>query len=201
MLQSQGLLSTKNSASERSQIKVLGLDPGSHFTGFGVIAKDSSQLGCWKHIEHGVFKLKGSRVERLAQLSIGLGPLIAEHAPDVIVLEKAFLGKSVESAFVLGQERGVCLAAIGHQMSHSNCQLQEHAPRKVKKGITGHGDASKEQVKMMVEAQLKISVQSLDASDALSLALFGANEWETQLSLNSRQNNRPNNSGLEGVSL
>jgi crossover junction endodeoxyribonuclease RuvC len=147
---------------------ILGIDPGSRIAGFGVIEVNGSRF---RHVDHGT--VDASKVEpfeqRLVRIGTGFREIIKEYSPAVVIVEKIFLGKNVESAFRLGHARGVCLFEAAAQ----GVSVVEYAARLVKKGITGSGASTKDQVRVLVLAALGIkSDQALDATDALSLAFF-----------------------------
>ncbi|TLU87464.1 MAG: crossover junction endodeoxyribonuclease RuvC [Chlorobium sp.] len=147
---------------------VLGIDPGSLKTGYGVIRCDSQ--GC-SVLVCGLIRLHSSRShpERIGEICRELGQVIADFQPERVALETAFLSRNVQSALKLGQVRG---AVIALAMSH-NLALHEYAPREVKSAITGRGAASKEQVAFMVARMLSLSSvpEPYDVTDALGLAL------------------------------
>lgn len=155
---------------------IIGLDPGSRHTGFGVIRVHGDDL---EHVAHGVINLndKWSLSERLRVLHLELGQLLQKHATQSVVIEKIFFGKNADSAFKLGHARGVCLlsaALVG-------AKVDEYAARYVKKAVTGNGGADKQQVQIIVFNLLRVRpVESaFDASDALSLAICHARVRET----------------------
>lgn len=158
---------------------ILGIDPGTKVMGYGAIEVTGRAV---RHLQHGDLRASAKLpfLERLAILSKDVHELISQIQPNVVAVEKIFLGRNIDSAFKLGHIRGVCLS------SGSNCgaQVVEYTPRAVKKGITGHGGATKEQVQRLLYAQLKLPMgeASLDASDALSLAYHHA----IQIELSSR---------------
>ena len=146
---------------------IMGLDPGSQKTGFGVIQTGASvqMVAC------GVIDVPRSLSfsEKLVYLQEAIGRIIEKYQPESVVVEKIFFGKNADSAFKLGHVRGVCLA----QVAQAQKQLKEYAARTVKKAITGHGGASKQHVQLVVREILRLKNESLreDASDALALAL------------------------------
>jgi crossover junction endodeoxyribonuclease RuvC len=150
---------------------ILGLDPGSRHTGYGVIAADGDHL---TYVSHGVIDLKESwsLAERLRVLHLELNSVFAKHSAKTAVIEKIFFGKNADSAFKLGHARGVCLLAA----AINGAVVEEYAARFVKKCITGSGAADKEQVQMMIFAHLRVQPMKLafDATDALSLAVTHA---------------------------
>ncbi|MGE0762005.1 MAG: crossover junction endodeoxyribonuclease RuvC [Bdellovibrionales bacterium] len=155
---------------------VIGLDPGSRFTGFGVIQSD----GCdWRHLEHGVVVIpeKLPFAARLNFLAQELRPLWGRHPKATTVVEKIFLGKNADSAFKLGHARGVCMMLA----AENGGEVVEYAARQVKKVVTGNGSASKEHVQMVINQWLRIQVDMrADASDALAMALCHAQHLARQ---------------------
>jgi len=147
-------------------VRILGIDPGSRFTGYGIV----DAAGAVAHVvDHGVVKLppKQSLPERLCLLDARLREIVDEYQPDEVVVEEVFAAVNVRSALVLGQARGVVLVAAG-----SHCPVFEYSPRTVKKAVAGYGQADKNQVAQMVAALLKLpEAPPEDAADALALAL------------------------------
>ncbi len=169
---------------------ILGLDPGSHHTGFGVIAFENSKL---KYIEHGVLSAPSSLgfLSRIEIIGREVANLVERIKPDTSVVEKIFLGKNADSAFKLGHMRGICL----FEALKAKCEVVEYAARSIKKGITGSGASSKEQVQMMLYAALEIRANQalkLDASDALALAFYHARhlEFQKRLKQQTQQSNK-----------
>ena len=150
---------------------ILGIDPGSRHTGYGLVSANGDELS---HVTHGVIDLKESwsLAERLRVLHLELGSVFAKYSPQSAVIEKIFFGKNADSAFKLGHARGICLlVAAQHKAS-----VEEYAARYVKKCITGSGAADKQKVQMMVFVHLRMKPVELafDATDALSLAVTHA---------------------------
>lgn len=145
---------------------ILGIDPGTRVTGWGIIKASPSHN---ELIAYGTVPLKSKNLsERLQELSAGLSQVVATYQPEVAVVEKIFLGKNVDSAFKLGHARGVCLMVA----AQNKMPVFEYAARKVKQALTGSGSAKKEQVQTLALAELKVQQKvALDASDALALAL------------------------------
>jgi crossover junction endodeoxyribonuclease RuvC len=147
---------------------VLGVDPGTLVTGYGLVSRTTSGLSA---VAFGTIRNSGddSMPLRLHRIHAGLCELIETHHPDEFAIESAFYGKNAQSALKLGHARGVSiLAAVGREIPTS-----EYAPREVKKSVVGSGTASKEQVRYMVMTMLHLEKRSLalDASDALAVAL------------------------------
>lgn len=175
-------LPTQRRNASNQRLTVLGLDPGSRFSGYGLL---SYNQGNWQHIENGVIKLDSKKpiCERLHQLSEQLQLLFSQYDPFLTIVERVFLGKNVSSAFTLGHARGVILC----EASRAGSEIVEYAPRAVKKGVTGHGAASKTQMQSFLSSFLGVSsFVKDDASDALALALHGARQWEMQQRLGSQ---------------
>ncbi|HSD64636.1 MAG TPA: crossover junction endodeoxyribonuclease RuvC [Ignavibacteriaceae bacterium] len=150
---------------------ILGVDPGTTFTGFGVI---NYSINNFNRITHGIIKLPSSKPLsiRLEIIYNELNKLIKLYSPDEFAIETAFYGKNVQSAMKIGYARGVSiLAAV-----HNNIPTSEYSPREVKKSIVGNGAASKEQVSFMIKTLLEIKSTKMkyDESDALAIALCHA---------------------------
>jgi crossover junction endodeoxyribonuclease RuvC len=149
-------------------IIIVGIDPGSHRTGFGILELKGDEI---RHLNHGVIMLsdEASFAHRMLALGESLQMLLKKHEPQMISVEKIFLGKNPESAFQLGHARGVVLA----EAARSGASLFEYATRSVKKGVTGNGGATKEEVQTTLQKILGlVKLVNLDASDALALAYF-----------------------------
>ncbi|MFQ5480938.1 MAG: crossover junction endodeoxyribonuclease RuvC [Thermodesulfobacteriota bacterium] len=149
-------------------MKVLGIDPGSVITGYGLI--EESGRGVFTSICHGEIRPRAGLPlpERLLALSEGLEKVIQEHSPDVLSIESIFFAKNAKSSIVLGQARAVPLLLA----AKSSMSVFEYAPRMVKLAITGYGAATKAQVQKMAGSLLNIAdMPGPDASDALALAL------------------------------
>jgi crossover junction endodeoxyribonuclease RuvC len=165
-------------------IRILGLDPGSHLTGLGIVESSGSEI---RYLHHQLLKTpKGASLEtRLRAIFNELSKVARTYQPDVVVVERVFLGKNVDSAFKLGHARGVCLLAL----QEVGAQMFEISAKEVKKLLTGNGGASKEQVRQMVCRWLNVELQEkeMDVSDALSLAISGSFEYEKRLRLRELQ--------------
>ena len=155
---------------------ILGIDPGSRNTGFGVIHVKNGLL---EHVSHGVIQLnpKDGFPARMRDLGQSLKKIFSKYQPNIVVIEKIFLGKNADSAFKLGHARGVAM----YEAAVAGAEVLEYATRLVKKGITGKGSAQKEDVQVMLQRFLKIQkIKSLDASDALALAVYQATKASTR---------------------
>lgn len=148
---------------------ILGIDPGSLHTGFGIIQKEKNNL---THIAHGTIHAKGRDVPlRLHHIYRELCDMIALHRPDEAAIEEVFMQINIQSALKLGQARGAALIALAQY----GLIIAEYSPREIKKTATGFGAASKEQIQFMVRAQLKLThAPQADAADALAIAICHA---------------------------
>ncbi|MCX2523372.1 crossover junction endodeoxyribonuclease RuvC [Larsenimonas rhizosphaerae] len=145
---------------------ILGIDPGSIRTGFGVIRVEGTSLA---YIDSGCIRITADNLpQKLAQVYAGVAELIAMHRPEELAIEQVFMAKNADSALKLGQARG---AAIVCGANHG-LPVSEYAARLVKQTIAGHGNADKHQVEQMVTLTLGIDgpLQS-DGADALAIAL------------------------------
>ena len=151
-----------------ANLRILGLDPGSRRTGFGVIECRGPD---YKHVAHGCIAVDGLEMaERLRQIFESLRALIFEHGPGEIAVERVFVNRNVDSALKLGQARGAALCAIPQGMP-----VFEYAPRAIKLALVGSGAAEKGQVAHMIRTLLQLDGKiSPDASDALAIAVCHA---------------------------
>jgi crossover junction endodeoxyribonuclease RuvC len=147
---------------------ILGLDPGSLHTGFGLVEKHGSSL---VHLDAGRFSCPRDLdlPRRLAHLAGRLDELVASRRPDLAVLETPFHGMNVRSLIVLAQARGALLAVLAGR----GIEIREYSPAEVKSAVTGNGRADKDQVARMVRLLLSVRGDgwASDATDALALAL------------------------------
>ncbi len=151
-----------------ANVRVLGLDPGSRRTGFGIIECRGSD--CF-HIAHGCIAVAGDAMaHRLRAIFEGLQALIAQHAPGEVAVERVFVNRNVDSALKLGQARGAALCAVP-----AGLPVFEYAPRAIKLALVGSGSAEKPQVAHMIKLLLRIDGRiSPDAADALAVAVCHA---------------------------
>lgn len=150
--------------------RVLGLDPGSLYTGYGVLEGSRSR---WKVVAQGRWVLgSGPLAQRLVELGVQVEAGLREWEPDVAVLETPFLGRSSRSLIVLAQARGALMFLV----ARAGLPIVEYAPAEVKQAVTGNGRAEKVQVARMVALLLGLPKAPVaDAADALAVALcFGA---------------------------
>jgi crossover junction endodeoxyribonuclease RuvC len=152
-------------------LRILGIDPGSHVTGYGIIEKEGNSL---RHVLHGEIKAKKDSLLSTMLISIyqQLSAVIAETLPGAISLENIFYGKNVRSLIKQAQVRGVVIFAGAGK----GIPVFEYSPLEVKKAVVGYGRAEKRQVQIMVKAILKLpALPPADAADALATAICHAN--------------------------
>ena len=151
---------------------VLGIDPGTAALGYGIVESSRGRL---REVDHGCLVTSPDTAlpERLLAIHALVDELIALHSPRIVAIERLFFSKNVQTAFAVGQARGVVLlAAAQHRVP-----VVEATPNEVKSAIAGYGAADKEQVQRMV--QLVLGMAELprpdDAADALAIAVWSAN--------------------------
>ncbi|HEX8652432.1 MAG TPA: crossover junction endodeoxyribonuclease RuvC [Pyrinomonadaceae bacterium] len=149
-------------------VRVLGIDPGSETTGWGVVEGDGRR---YRLVEYGTVKASPRErfAARLLKVSDGIEAVIARFEPDACAVEEAFFAVNVKTALKLGQVRGVVLVAA----ERASLDIFEYSPRLIKQTVVGYGNAEKHQVQEMVRVLLSLaSVPSPhDASDALAIAI------------------------------
>ncbi|MDK2777480.1 MAG: crossover junction endodeoxyribonuclease RuvC [Pseudomonadota bacterium] len=148
---------------------ILGIDPGSRLTGFGVIRRVGQKT---EYIVSGCIRTgDGPLAERLKKIFAGVSEIIETYQPQEFAIEQVFMGKNADSALKLGQARGVAIvAATLHDLP-----VAEYAPRTIKQAVVGKGGADKEQVQHMVQHLLKLPGKpQADAADALAIAICHA---------------------------
>ena len=153
---------------------ILGIDPGTRHTGYGVleVMGRKETVLAYGAVEPSP---KLDLMVRLQQIGEGVEDLIKTHVPDELAIEMPFMGKNAQSMLKLGQVQGfVMKAALDLQIP-----VTQYAPREIKKAVVGNGNASKEQVWFMLRAQLNLTEdRGLDASDALAVAFCHAHRVE-----------------------
>ena len=145
--------------------RVLGIDPGTVVTGWGVIDEAGQKL---LRVASGIVRPAGDRAERLAAIFRALGDLCERFRPGVISLEQSFVGDNVQTAFRLGEARGaVMVAAASHGLP-----VVEYTPAQIKLAVAGSGRAVKTQMQLMVAKLLAIEILlAADEADALGVAI------------------------------
>ena len=151
------------------KIRIIGIDPGSRQTGYGIIDSDGMHS---EYVASGCIHVRGDSLpERLGDIFTRVSEVLAEWQPLEMSVEQVFVNKNVESALKLGQARGAAICA-GVQAS---LLVSEYAPKAIKSAVVGTGNASKDQVKHMMSMLLKINTElQADEADALGVALCHA---------------------------
>jgi crossover junction endodeoxyribonuclease RuvC len=149
-------------------MRVLGVDCGGEYTGFGVVEGDGRTLTC---LTSGAIRLipREAMEIRLKKVFEGLSALIAEHHPEVVAIEDVFYSVNAKSALKLGHVRGVAMMSAAHH----GLSVVAYAPLAIKSAVVGYGRAEKSQVQVMVARLLNLDAlpQPADAADALAIAI------------------------------
>jgi len=151
-------------------ILILGVDPGLNRCGWGLVASEGSRLS---HVAHGVIKPQQQQqlASRLHDVFEGLSAVIEQYQPHEAAVEETFVNSNARAALVLGQARGVALAAAARR----GLMVAEYAPTTIKKAVVGSGAADKTQIAFMVRRLLPTAGEvTADAADALGVALCHA---------------------------
>lgn len=152
-------------------MRVIGIDPGSNITGYGVLEGSGASI---RHIDNGNISPRAKLPfhERLLHIHDNLERLIGEYRPDAVAIENVFVAKNARSSLLLGHARGVAMLAA----SRAGVVIEEYSPSQIKVAVTGSGRASKQQMQSMVRAVLGLpEVACEDASDALAVAICHIN--------------------------
>ncbi len=145
---------------------ILGIDPGSRITGYGVIRQQGGRV---EYLGSGCIRTSGEQLsDKLKQIYDGVSEVIIQFQPDMFAIEQVFMAKNPDSALKLGQARGCAIVAA----VNAGLPVAEYAARQVKQSVVGTGAADKEQVQHMVKQLLKLpACPQADAADALAVAL------------------------------
>lgn len=157
--------------STSTPLRVIGIDPGSRLCGWGIVERRGSKV---VHLDNGVLAVADDGAplaERLARLLRGLEAVITRHQPAVGAVETVFTNRNARAALILGQARGVALAAL----ASAGLPVHEYTPQQIKKAVTGSGRADKAQVQHMVTLRLELpETPQADAADAVAVAMCHA---------------------------
>jgi len=170
-------MALRKSRVEGPVVRILGIDPGSRATGYGVIDKQGAAL---TFVSCGVIRTSEKKTfpDRLKEIYDGICEVIDLHRPQLCGIEDIFTAVNPRSALKLGHARGVLILAAMQQ----GLPLQEFSPMVVKQAVAGYGRAPKEQVQQMVRILLKLNASpSQDAADALAVAICRANHCNNLL--------------------
>ncbi len=161
--------------------RILGIDPGSRLTGFGVLDFEGDRPA---YVASGIVRSPdGDFPDRLRQIFTSVGEIVAEYRPDVVAIESVFMQKNAGSALKLGHARSAALCAT----FAFDVEVFEYAPREIKLAVVGTGSATKEQVQHMVVSLLRLEGEpGLDAADALATALCHGHQHRTRARLADR---------------
>ena len=149
-----------------SKSRILGIDPGSRFTGFGVLDFEGDRS---TYVASGTIRSPdGAFPDRLKKIFSSVNDIVEQYRPDVVAIESVFMAKNASSALKLGHARSAALCAT----FAFDVEVHEYAPREIKLAVVGTGSASKEQVQHMVVSLLQLDGKpAADAADALAAAL------------------------------
>ena len=151
-------------------MRVLGVDPGTRITGYGLVDSAGGEL---RHVGHGVVRTDPAQPlwVRLKVIHDGIAGVVGEFGPEQVSIERCFVAKNVRSALMLGHARGAVMVAC----MCGGVDVHEYAPSEIKSAVTGHGRADKHQVAEMVRVILGLARSApADASDALAAAICHA---------------------------
>lgn len=156
-------------------MRLMGVDPGLRFTGWGIVDVDGNRL---RHVANGVVRSgSGELAERLKRLHVGLSAVVAEYQPDGAAVEETFVNRDGQSTLKLGQARGIALLVP----ALAGIPVSEYAANRVKKSLVGYGHADKDQISHMIGVLLPGAVvESPDAADALAVAICHAHHANAQ---------------------
>ncbi len=162
--------------------RILGIDPGSRVTGYGIVDQDGQRLA---YVASGCIRVRGDTLaERLGIILAGVGGIIGEYRPDEMAIECVFISKNADSALKLGQARGAAICAAVQQ----NLPVDEYAARAIKQAVTGTGAATKEQVQHMICVLLALRGKPpSDAADALGIAICHGHHRESRRRMQAMQ--------------
>ena len=157
---------------------ILGIDPGSRITGYGVIQRVGRQQ---QYLGSGCIRMQGDALApRLQQIFDGVSQLILQYKPDMFAIEQVFMAKNPDSALKLGQARGAAIVAASNQ----GLDVAEYSARQIKQSVVGNGNAQKTQVQHMVPFILKLpGTPQADAADALAVALCHSHSEENLIKM------------------
>lgn len=150
--------------------RLLGIDPGSNITGYGVISLEGNTI---TRIDSGCLRLQGKSLQaKLYEISKDISSVIERHSVTEVAIESVFMHTNANVAIKLGHARGAAIVGL----ANTACKLYEYTPREVKKAVTGYGAASKEQMQGMIQRLLDIHEKiQVDEADALAIAICHAN--------------------------
>ncbi|NKB47003.1 MAG: crossover junction endodeoxyribonuclease RuvC [Legionellales bacterium] len=157
---------------------ILGIDPGSRITGYGVIHSNGQQH---RYVTCGCIRIQAEALsQRLQQVFDGIREVMHEYQPDEVAVEQVFMQQNANAALKLGQARGAAIVAAAVHM----VPVAEYSARQIKQAVVGYGAASKEQVQHMIRSLLRLTRQpQADAADALAVAICHAHTRKSLASM------------------
>ena len=157
------------------KIRIIGIDPGSRCTGFGVIDSDGLRHN---YVTSGYINIKGDELpDRLGSIFNEISLIIEKWQPATMGVEQVFVNKNVDSALKLGQARGAAICAG----INANLEVGEYTPRAIKKAVVGTGSADKQQIQQMMKLLLKLEFEpQSDEADGLAIAVCHANHMQVK---------------------
>jgi crossover junction endodeoxyribonuclease RuvC len=155
--------------------RVIGIDPGSRITGYGILDTDGFRH---QHVSSGHLAISGENLaDKLGLIFLQVSEVIREWQPQVMAIEQVFMSRNADSALKLGQARGAAICAA----VQANIPVGEYTPRAIKKAVVGSGSADKQQIQKMMKLLLDLDhVPQSDAADALAIAMCHANHLHVQ---------------------
>jgi len=159
--------------------RILGIDPGSRLTGFGVIDGDAQKT---TYVSCGCIRTQSETMPlRLQEIYTGISEIITQYQPVALSIEQVFMHRNANSALKLGQARGVAMVAAVQQ----GLTVYEYAPNQIKQAVVGKGHADKSQIQHMIKVLLCLSdMPQADAADALAAAICHAHIYQSQQRFN-----------------
>jgi len=160
----------------KAKTRIIGIDPGSRCTGYGVIDSDGVRH---EYVTSGYLKITGDELpERLGMIFNEISIIINKWQPQSMGIEQIFMNKNVDSAFKLGQARGAAICAG----THAKLDVGEYTPRAIKKAVVGNGSADKQQIQQMMKLLLKLDFEpQSDEADGLAIAMCHANHMQMKI--------------------
>jgi crossover junction endodeoxyribonuclease RuvC len=159
-------------------VRVLGIDPGSQCTGFGLVDVSGPRL---TYVASGVIRTReGDIAARLCEIFTCMRSIVNQYQPQEIAIERVFVNRNPDSALKLGQARGAAICAT----AEAHAEVFEYATREIKQAVVGSGSAEKAQVQLMMKSLLKLDGPvAADAADALAAAVCHALRGQVRASL------------------
>ncbi len=166
-------MASSTAATDRCSLRVLGVDPGSRVTGFGVVEYEDRRL---RYIDCGQIRVADQPfATRLHKIYTELSAIIREHRPQVMVVEQVFVAHNAQSALRLGHARGAAMVAA----TSENIDVEEYTALQVKQAVVGNGKADKVQVQHMIRVLLRLRQSPpSDAADALACGICHIHTWD-----------------------